>query len=66
MHGFVTVVPGPYALDYWQSKGYTHNAVGATMPTPPISEFDKSDINKNLRFKSDTVRHARDTSLVFD
>jgi intracellular sulfur oxidation DsrE/DsrF family protein len=47
LHGFVTVVPaGPHALAYWQSKGYTLNAVGATMPTPPISELNKADINK--------------------
>ena len=47
LHGFATVVPaGPHALAYWQSKGYTLNAVGATMPTPPISELNKADINK--------------------
>jgi intracellular sulfur oxidation DsrE/DsrF family protein len=47
LHGFVTVVPaGPYALAYWQSKGYTLNAVGATMPTPPISDLNKADIRK--------------------
>jgi intracellular sulfur oxidation DsrE/DsrF family protein len=47
LYGFVTVVPaGPYALAYWQSKGYTLNAVGATMPTPPISDLNRSDINK--------------------
>jgi len=49
LHGFVTVVPaGPYALAYWQSKGYTLNAVGATMPTPPISELNKADLLKKL------------------
>jgi intracellular sulfur oxidation DsrE/DsrF family protein len=47
LHGFVTVVPAaPYALAYWQSKGYTLNAVGATMPTTPISDFNKADIRK--------------------
>jgi hypothetical protein len=41
-HGFVNVVPaGPYALAYWQAKGYSLNAVGATMPTPPISAFEQ-------------------------
>ena len=46
-HGFVTVVPaGPYALAYWQAKGYSLNAVGATMPTRPLNEFNKEDINK--------------------
>jgi hypothetical protein len=47
LHGFVTVVPaGPYALAYWQAKGYSLNAVGATMPTPPISELNKADLHK--------------------
>ena len=44
LHGFVDVVPaGPYALAYWQAKGYTMNAVGATMPTPPISDLNRAD-----------------------
>lgn len=47
LHGFVSVVPaGPYALAYWQAKGYTMNAVGATMPTPPISDLNRADIIK--------------------
>ena len=47
LHGFVDVTPaGPYALAYYQAKGYTMNAVGATMPTPPISDLNKADINK--------------------
>ncbi|MEA3154272.1 MAG: uncharacterized protein QOK44_1861 [Betaproteobacteria bacterium] len=47
LHGFVTVVPaGPHALAYWQSKGYSLNAVGATMPTPPVSELNKADIRR--------------------
>lgn len=47
LHGFVSVVPaGPYALAYWQAKGYTMNAVGATAPTPPISDLNRADINK--------------------
>jgi intracellular sulfur oxidation DsrE/DsrF family protein len=47
LHGFVTLVPpAPYALAYWQAKGYTLNAVGATMPTTPISELNKEDINR--------------------
>lgn len=46
-HGFITVVPaGPYALAYWQSKGYTMNAVGATMPTTPFSDLNKADLRK--------------------
>lgn len=47
LYGFVTVVPaGPYALAYWQAKGYSLNAVGATMPTPPISALNKDDLGK--------------------
>lgn len=47
LHGFVTAVPAaPYALAYWQSKGYTLNAVGATMPTSPISDLNKADIRR--------------------
>ncbi|EFI51371.1 protein of unknown function DUF1791 [Afipia sp. 1NLS2] len=47
LHGFVTVIPaGPYALTYWQNKGYAYIAVGATMPTPPISDYNKADLGK--------------------
>lgn len=45
LQGFVTVVPaGPYALTYWQAKGYAYIAVGATMPTPPISDLNRADV----------------------
>jgi len=47
LHGFVTVVPaGPHALAYWQAKGYALNAVGATMPTPPVTDLNRADIRK--------------------
>jgi hypothetical protein len=47
LYGFVTVVPaGPYALAYWQAKGYALNAPGATMPTLPISDLTRTDTNK--------------------
>jgi intracellular sulfur oxidation DsrE/DsrF family protein len=47
LYGFTHVVPaGPYALAYWQAKGYSLNSVGATMPTPPLSELNRADINK--------------------
>ena len=47
-HGFVTLVPpAPYALAYWQAKGYTLNAVGATMPITPLSDLNKADTNRN-------------------
>jgi len=46
-HGFATVVPpAPYALAYWQSKGYTLNANGATMPITALSEFNRADTNR--------------------
>jgi uncharacterized protein len=46
-HGFTALVaPAPYALAYWQSKGYTLNAVGATMPTTALTEFNKPDANR--------------------
>lgn len=47
LHGFITVVPaGTYALAYYQAKGYALIAPGATMPTPPISDLNKTDIRK--------------------
>jgi len=47
-HGFVTLAPpAPYALAYWQAKGYALNAVGATMPITPLSEFNRADTNRN-------------------
>lgn len=47
LHGFVTLAPpAPYALAYWQAKGYTLNAVGATMPTTPLSALNKDDTNR--------------------
>lgn len=47
LYGFTTVVPaGPYALAYWQAKGYSLNAVGATMPTAPINDLNRADIGK--------------------
>jgi len=47
LHGFVTLVPpAPYALAYWQAKGYTLNAVGATMPTTVFSELNKDDFTR--------------------
>ncbi|MGA8007407.1 MAG: DsrE family protein [Burkholderiales bacterium] len=47
LDGFVTVIPaGPYALTYWQNKGYAYIAVGATVPTPPFSQYNKEDLGK--------------------
>ncbi len=39
LYGFITVIPaGPYALAYWQAKGYALMEMGATMPTPPFTD----------------------------
>jgi intracellular sulfur oxidation DsrE/DsrF family protein len=47
LDGFVTVIPaGPYALTYWQNKGYAYIAIGATVPTPPFSAYNKADLGK--------------------
>lgn len=40
LDGFVTVIPaGPYALAYWQNKGYALEAMGQSMPTKPVSSY---------------------------
>ena len=45
LDGFVSVIPArPYALTYWQNKGYALMAVGATVPTKPITPFNKDDV----------------------
>lgn len=44
LDGFVTVIPaGPYALTYWQNKGYAVMEPGATIPTKPFTKFNKGD-----------------------
>lgn len=52
LDGFVTVIPaGPYALAYWQSKGYAYIAVGATEPTTPFSKYNAHDLGKHNKKK---------------
>lgn len=47
LDGFVTVIPaGPYALAYWENKGYAYIAMGATVPTKPFTPFNKGDTGK--------------------
>ena len=47
LHGFVTAVPAaPYALAYWQAKGFTLNAVGATLPSAPVNELNRADLKQ--------------------
>lgn len=49
LYGFVTVVPaGPYALAYWQAKGYSLNAVGATMPSGPVNDLNRADTHPKI------------------
>ena len=44
-HGFATVVPsGPYALTYWQMKGYGLIPGGMTDPQRYINSFNKNDV----------------------
>ncbi len=44
-HGFATVVPsGPYALSYWQMKGYGLIPGGLTDPQRYTNSFNKNDI----------------------
>ncbi len=44
-HGFATVVPsGPYALTYWQMKGYGLIPGGFTDPQRYTNRFNKDDI----------------------
>ncbi len=44
-HGFTTVVPsGPYALTYWQMKGYGLLPGGLTDPQRYTNQYNKDDI----------------------
>ena len=45
LDGFLTVIPaGPYAIAYWENKGYGLEAYGATRPTPPIDALNRADL----------------------
>ncbi|MDQ2780637.1 MAG: DsrE family protein [Pseudomonadota bacterium] len=45
LHGFVHVIPaGPYALVYWQNKGYAYVAGGSSKAVKPVTEFNKMDL----------------------
>ncbi len=47
LHGFITVVPaGPYALTYWQQKGYALIPGGSTAPSTPLTSSNKADVHK--------------------
>lgn len=45
LHGFVHVVPaGPYAITYWQNKGYAYIAGGSSDPIKPVTKYNKNDL----------------------
>lgn len=50
LHGFTHVVPaGPYALAYWQNKGYAYIVGGATNPMKSVTQFNKDDLGKTKK-----------------
>ena len=54
-YGFTTVVPsGPYALTYWQMKGYGLIPGGFTDPQRYTNEFNKNDIPQRQNGESAT------------
>jgi hypothetical protein len=45
LHGFVHVIPaGPYAITYWQNKGYAYIAGGSSNPIKPVTKYNKTDL----------------------
>lgn len=45
LHGFTHVIPaGPYALVYWQNKGYAYVSGGSSNAIKPVTEFNKNDL----------------------
>ncbi len=47
LQGFVHVIPaGPYALTYWQNKGYAYVSGGSSNAIKPITEHNKLDLGK--------------------
>lgn len=48
LYGFLKVIPaGPYALAYWQNKGYAAMEFGATVPTKAVTPYNKNDLRKH-------------------
>lgn len=46
LHGFLTVIPaGPYALTYWQNKGYALLPGGSTAPSTPVDSLNAADVH---------------------
>lgn len=47
LHGFTHVIPaGPYALAYWQNKGYAYIPGGSSIPMKPVTQHNKDDLGK--------------------
>ena len=47
LDGFIKVIPaGPYAIAYWQNKGYAAMEFGATVPTTAVTPYNKADLRK--------------------
>lgn len=48
LHGFVHVIPaGPYALTYWQNKGYAYISGGSSKAIKPVTRHNKRDLGKS-------------------
>ena len=50
LHGFLHMIPsGPYALTYWQNKGFALLLGGTTQTTPFITPGNKSDVRPQVK-----------------
>lgn len=50
LHGFVHVIPaGPYALAYWQNKGYAYIAGGSSDAIKPVTKYNKHDLGHSKK-----------------
>jgi intracellular sulfur oxidation DsrE/DsrF family protein len=50
LHGFTHVIPaGPYALAYWQNKGYAYIPGGSSNPMKPVTKYNKNDLGKTKK-----------------
>jgi intracellular sulfur oxidation DsrE/DsrF family protein len=46
LDGFITVIPaGPYALAYWQNKGYAVINGGTTRPSAMVTRYNRDDVS---------------------
>lgn len=50
LHGFVHVIPaGPYALAYWQNKGYAYISGGSSNAIKPVTKYNEKDLGPSKR-----------------